>query len=93
MRLQEPYLADIPAEERHLQAEMSVDDVSVEALLGHPHVQVCGCVGGSTRGVGRDCKYAHDRVFKHASIVLFLLKMPQVQRVIYLTVRNEYHRP
>ncbi|KAF5839634.1 hypothetical protein DUNSADRAFT_290 [Dunaliella salina] len=39
MRLQEPYLADIPAEERRLQAEMSVNDVSVEALIAHPHVQ------------------------------------------------------
>eukprot|EP00983_Pelagomonas_calceolata_P056675 1144703-Pelagomonas_calceolata.AAC.11 len=38
--VQEPYLADIPAEERRLQAEMSVNDVSVEALIAHPHVQV-----------------------------------------------------
>jgi len=39
LKLQEPYLADIPAEERRLQAEMSVNDVSVEALIAHPHVQ------------------------------------------------------
>jgi len=45
---QEPYLADLPADERRLQSEMAVNDVSIEALLSHPHVQV-GCSGACAR--------------------------------------------
>jgi hypothetical protein len=33
-------MGDIPAEERRLQADMVVGDVSIEALLVQPHVQV-----------------------------------------------------
>lgn len=39
---QEASLGDIPAEERRLQADMVVGDVSVEGLLVQPHVQVGG---------------------------------------------------
>ncbi len=40
---QEPVLADLPPEVRRLQADMSVADVSIEALLVQPHIQVCAC--------------------------------------------------
>ncbi len=37
---QEPQVSDMSPESRRLQAEMSVNDMSVEALLVQPHVQV-----------------------------------------------------